>query len=112
MAIHERKAASAIVKAGGHVNDLRRAWFIRAVTFIGKGGVVNTVRMFIYEDPRLGWCHNDRLLVVGAPDTAGEPVTVAEHLAHRNAPDPGHALALVVLDHGSVRGTLVNRRGL
>src|SRR5438046_8439045 len=28
---------------------------------------------------------------------------VAEHLAHGNAPNPGHALALVVLDHGFVR---------
>src|SRR5205807_6903237 len=108
MPIHERKAARAIVKAGGHVNDLRRAWFVRAVTLIGKGSVVNTDRMFIDEDPRLGRGHDDRLLVVGAPGAGGEPKASAEHLAHRNAPDPGHALAFVILDHGFVRRTFVN----
>src|SRR5207244_74358 len=49
---------------------------------------------------------------VGSPSGAGEPTAVAEHLAHGNAPNPGHALALVVLDHGFVRRTFVNPTGV
>src|SRR5206468_3693423 len=108
VAFRKCEPASAIVKAGGHVNDLGRAWFIGAVTFIGKGGVVYTVGMFIYEDPGLGRIHDHGLFIVCAPRATGKPTATAEHLAHGDAPHPGHALTLIVFHRGVIGRAFVN----
>src|SRR5881394_1397498 len=112
MPIGKRETAGAIMETCGHVDDLRRAWLVGARAGIGKRGVVDAVRMFVHEDPSQGWRRNRRLLVIRPPVATGEPTAIAEHLAHRNAPDPGYSPALIIADQRFVRRALVDLAGV
>jgi len=116
--VRKRKTASATVKVGGEVDNLRGREIVSSRAGVREAKAVNAVRMLVHEHKGHGRKHNRGEFIVGAPGGLAlvvgfiEPFAVfAKHLTHADATNTRKTLC-GTLNSGLVSGAFENSDAL